>query len=201
MRLLRQADYAPQAWKNGRGVSWRIAAFPEGASFGEALLWQVSLPVISADSPFSPFPGFDRQFMILSGNGVTLSFRHAAEGVDFSRTIDTPLQPFAFRGDWETDCKLLSGPVEDFSLLSRRGKIAAKLEIRPLHAASVVEKNAGDALLIYAARGAVRVSGRGETALLAQQDSLLEPAANERSFSLCGSSGSAMAAILTLSQI
>lgn len=201
MNVLRQADYPSQAWKNGKGVSRRIASFPEGVTFGEALLWQLSLPVISADSPFSPFPGFDRQFMILSGKGVSLNFRHAAEGVAFSRKIDTPLQAFAFRGDWEADCKLLDGPVEDLSLLSRRGKIAAKLEMRALHAISVFEKTAADTLLLYAARGGLRVLGRGEAAVLAEQDSLLEPAGNDASFALSGTGGGAVVAILTLSEL
>jgi len=201
LKVLRQADYASQAWKNGKGMSRRIASFPEGASFGDTLLWQLSLPVISADSPFSPFPGFDRQLMVLSGKGVSLSFRHAAEGVAFSRKIDAPLQPFAFRGDWEADCKLLAGPVEDFSLLSRRGEIAAKLELRALHATSLVEKAAADTLLLYAARGSLRAFGRGEAAVLAEQDTLLEPPGNDASFALSVASGSAVVAILTLSEL
>ncbi|MCX7151616.1 MAG: HutD family protein [Proteobacteria bacterium] len=201
MKVLRQADYASQAWKNGSGVSRRIASFPENASFDEGMLWQLSLPVIAADSPFSPFPGFDRQFMVLSGKGVSLSFRHAAGDVAFSRKIDVPLRPFAFRGDWAADCKLLDGPVEDLSLLSRRGKIVAKLELRALHAISLVEKAAADTLLLYAARGSLRVFGRGGAAVLAEQDTLLEPPGNDASFALSGASGGAVVAILTLSEI
>ncbi len=201
MKVLRQADYPSQHWKNGKGVSRRIASFPEGAGFGDSLLWQLSLPHIAADSPFSAFPGFDRQFMIVSGNGVTLTFSHPPEGIAFSKTVDAPLQPFSFRGEWPADCTLLEGPVEDFSLLTRRGKVSAKLELRALHATSVVGKAATDALLLYTARGQVRVLGMGESAVLAEQDSLFEPSGKAASFSLSAEAGSAMVAVLTLTLI
>ncbi len=201
MRVLRQGDYISQAWKNGKGTSRRIASFPEGAGFGDALLWQLSLPMIAADSPFSAFPGFDRQFMILYGNGVRLTFNHPAEGIAFGKTIAAPLQPFGFRGEWPADCALLDGPVEDFSLLTRRGEITARLELRALHATSVVEKAAADTLLIYSARGSTRVFGRHDAAKLEEQDCMIESAADAASFSLSPENGRAVAAVLTLSKV
>lgn len=202
MKVLRQADYPSQPWKNGKGRSRRIASFPEGAGFGDDLLWQLSLPVIGADSPFSAFPGFDRRLMIISGSGVTLRFNHPAEGVAFSKTLDAPLQPFAFRGEWPAECSLLDGPVEDFSLLTRRGRVAAKLELRALHATSVVEKAAGDTVLIYAARGRLRVLGEGEAAVLEEQDSLLDARGKAAGFSLSAAGGgSTVAALLIISAL
>jgi environmental stress-induced protein Ves len=202
LKVLRQADYPSQAWKNGRGSSRRIAAYPEGAGFDDGLLWQLSLPVIAADSPFSAFPGFDRQFMILSGEGVALSFLHPAEGIAFSKTIDRALQPFAFRGEWPAECRLLGGPVEDFSLLTRRGTVAARLEMRAMHALSVVEKAADETLLIYTARGSLRVLGQGDAAVLAEQDSLLDASGKAATFSLSPAAGnSTVAALLLISQL
>jgi environmental stress-induced protein Ves len=202
LKLLRQADYPSQPWKNGKGHSRRIASFPEGAGFGDNLLWQLSLPVIAADSPFSAFPGFDRQFMILSGKGVTLDFLQPAEGIAFSKTVDKALQAFAFRGEWPAECRLLAGPVEDFSLLTRRGHVAARLEMRAIHALSVVEKTADDTLLIYTARGSLRVLGQGDAAVLAEQDTLLDAAGKAATFALSpATAGSAVAALLWISQL
>ena len=41
-----------------------------------------------------------------------------------------PLQaPFAFRGDWQTSCRLLDGPVKVFNVMTRRGRFSANVEI------------------------------------------------------------------------
>jgi len=119
------AQHAKVPWKNGLGVSRMIATDPPGAAY-DAMNWQVSGTDITADSPFSFLPGMDRQFMVVEGKGVELKSID-----DHGATRTTPVYalrlPYAFRGDWKTDCRLLDGPVKVFNVIARRGKASASV--------------------------------------------------------------------------
>lgn len=172
MKLLRRAAYTPIPWKNGRGIARQVAVAPAGAGY-DALDWQVSRPEIAADGPFSRLPGLDRQFMLVSGNGLTLRIRSRDEGVEFERPIAVPFEPFAFRGEWEVDCALRDGPVEAFNVMTRRGRAGARLELIDATAPQPIAKPADETLLVYVARGPVEAWGRWGRATLAADDSIL----------------------------
>jgi environmental stress-induced protein Ves len=172
LKIVRRSDYKAIPWKNGRGIAHQIAASPAGAGY-DALDWQVSRPEIAADGPFSSFPGLDRQFMLVTGNGLTLKIRSNNEGLAFDHPVDTPLEPFAFRGEWDVECILRGGPVQAFNVMTRRGRAGARLEIVEASAARPVAKPAGETLLVYVARGPVDAWGRWGKATLAADDSIL----------------------------
>ncbi len=172
MKILRRSDYKAIPWKNGRGIARQIAASPAGRGY-DTFDWQVSRPEIAADGPFSSFPGLDRQFMLVTGNGLTLSIRSDNEGLSFDQPIDALLEPFAFRGEWDVECALRDGPVEVFNVMTRRGRAGARLEIVDMAVAQSVAKPAGETLLVYVARGPVVAWGRWGKATLAADDSIL----------------------------
>ncbi len=103
-----------------------IATDPPGAGY-DTMRWQVGGTEITADCPFSSLPGLDRQFMVVEGAGVELTSID-----DHGATRTTPVYamrlPYAFRGDWKTDCRLLGGPVRVFNVIARRGKARASVE-------------------------------------------------------------------------
>lgn len=172
MRVLRRAAYRTIPWKNGRGVAHLVAASPAGAGY-DGFDWQVSRPEIAADGPFSSFPGIDRQFMLVHGNGLTLKVRSASERLSFDHPIAAPLEPFAFRGEWDVDCALRDGPVQALNVMTRRGRAGARLEVVAAEAACPVAKPAGETLLVYVARGPVEAWGSWGSATLAADDSIL----------------------------
>jgi environmental stress-induced protein Ves len=172
LKLLRRADYRAMPWKNGRGIAHRIAVSPANAGY-DALDWQVSRPEIAASGPFSSFAGLDRQFMLVDGNGLTLRIRSAAEGIDFEERFDTPLEPFAFRGEWHVECALRGGPVQVLSVMTRRGHAGARLEVVAASAAQPIAKPAGETLLVYVARGPVEAWGTWGKSTLSADDSIL----------------------------
>lgn len=180
MKLLRRAGYRAIPWRNGRGVSRQVAVSPRDAGY-DSLDWQVSRAEISADGPFSSLPGLDRQLLVVDGGGLTLGIRSPQEGIAFDRRIDAPLEPFAFRGDWEAECALHDGPVQVLNVMTRRGRVGARLEIIAPSAAQPVAKPAGEALLIYVARGPLAAWGTWGKATVAADDSILvdEDAATE----------------------
>lgn len=117
-RLLGPADYRVMPWKNGKGQTTEIAIHPAWADIKEAPFdWRVSLADVPEDGDFSPFPGYDRSIVLASGKGMELSFDRAP-----TVRLETPGAAELFSGDWRTRCRLLDGPVQDFNVMTARGR-------------------------------------------------------------------------------
>jgi environmental stress-induced protein Ves len=66
VRILRAADRSASPWKNGGGITFEIASFPdeyEIHDFG----WRISLAEVRQSGPFSIFPNIDRTLAIIDG--------------------------------------------------------------------------------------------------------------------------------------
>lgn len=117
--VLVEADRVrPQPWKNGGGVTRELLRRPAA---GDAWTLRVSLADIDADGPFSPFPGVDRHFAVIAGNGVRLQLRHRvhplAPGDD----------PIAFEGEEAPGCTLVDGSTRDLNVMVARAEGSASL--------------------------------------------------------------------------
>ncbi|WP_380281395.1 HutD family protein [Kitasatospora purpeofusca] len=120
VRFLLAAERPATAWRNGGGVTREVAGFPAGSGpddFG----WRVSLADVASAGPFSAFPGVDRVITLVEGPGMALT----VDGVE--HVVDAPFHPFAFPGDAATDCRPLGGPLVDFNVMTRRGRVTADL--------------------------------------------------------------------------
>jgi hypothetical protein len=110
-------DCAAQPWRNGGGVTRELLVWsaPELQAPNDAA-WCLRLSVadITQDGPFSSYPGIDRCFAVLEGNGVEL---HFSQGPRQQRVVDPPL---AFDGEPAIGCILLNGPTRDLNLMGRR---------------------------------------------------------------------------------
>ena len=101
---------APQPWRNGGGVTRELFAWPDAADW-----WlRISLADVAADGPFSAFPGIERWFAVLDGDGVVLhrGTQRVALGADDA--------PWRFDGGEPPDCTLQGGPTRDLNLMLRR---------------------------------------------------------------------------------
>ncbi len=108
---VRVADTAPQAWRNGGGITRELLAWPAGAD------WRVRISVaeIGADGPFSAFEGIERWFAVLSGAGVVL-------GLPGNEHRLTPASaPLRFDGAAAPGCRLIDGATSDLNLMLRAG--------------------------------------------------------------------------------
>lgn len=177
MKIVRYGDALVQPWKNGQGQSRRIAAAPAGYDgYGEALLWHVSIPEIARSTTFSALPGLDRQWLLLSGDGVELHSRAPKLGIDVRRRLTEPLDALAFSGDWETECTLLGQPTLGLSVITRHGKIGAKLRIVELSGSMStlpIEKPASSHSVVVLAEGRAKVMAEGGQFSLAPLDSIV----------------------------
>lgn len=156
-RVIRARDLVRVPWKNGGGTTAELAAFPEGANF-DNFEWRISMADVASDGPFSPFPGIDRTLVVLEGSGIEL---------DVAGTLHrlNPLSPsLSFSGDEITVGRLLSGPIRDLNVMTRRGRFA--------HAVRIVQA------------GAVPLSGSIRTGFLVAMDGAINVMLREETYSL-----------------
>lgn len=130
-------------WRNGGGTTRELLTLPVGAE------WQLRLSVaeIAKDGPFSAFPGVQRWFAVLEGEGVRLR----VSGSD--RFVSAGGDAIEFDGSEPVDCVLPGGPTLDFNLMVRGGH--ARME---RHCGARVLRVAADGLVaIYSHRTGARV--------------------------------------------
>ncbi|KLK89717.1 hypothetical protein AA309_29825 [Microvirga vignae] len=114
-RVIRNEDLVRVPWKNGGGTTAEVAAFPEGSSL-ETFGWRVSMADVASDGPFSVFPGIDRTLIVIEGHGIELD----VEGIAYP--LDGASPKLSFSGDDMTMGRLLSGPIRDLNVMTRRGQ-------------------------------------------------------------------------------
>lgn len=114
-RIIRNEDLVRVPWKNGGGTTAEVAAFPEGSGF-DTFAWRISMADVASDGPFSIFPGIDRTLIVVEGEGIELD----VEGIAYR--LDQISPKLSFSGDDITTGQLLSGPIRDLNIMTRRGQ-------------------------------------------------------------------------------
>jgi hypothetical protein len=173
-------------WKNGGGTTTEIARFPTGSTLDD-FEWRVSMARIETAGPFSRFQGIDRSLAILQGEGLALVIEGAPPV-----SIGRHAAPLSFAGETSISSTLAAGAVEDFNVMTRRGRyrhvsrrarvalptsfpVVADLAIflvvegeAVCTCGDAVERVAGrDALVVERSGASVLVSPERETELLA----------------------------------
>ncbi|MQS15322.1 HutD family protein [Streptomyces kaniharaensis] len=168
IQILRASERPATAWLNGGGVTREVAGFPAGAGL-DAFDWRVSLADVAAAGPFSEFPGIDRVITLVEGPGMVLT----VDGTEHH--VDAPYRPFAFSGEAATDCRLLAGPVVDFNVMTRRGKVTAHLDLVTAPVSADVPP--GGAVLVVCLAGSTTIEATVEGTVEAAAATALEASA------------------------
>jgi environmental stress-induced protein Ves len=102
------ASVSPQPWRNGGGQTRELLLWPE-----EANAWRlrISLASVTRSGPFSRYPGVQRWFTVVEGNGVAL----LVAGKEYR--LNAASAPLQFCGDTPVQCDLLDGPTSDLNLM------------------------------------------------------------------------------------
>lgn len=154
-------------WKNGGGSTTEIAVDPPGAGVADAFLWRLSLARVERSGPFSPFPGYERSIMLMSGGGMALDF-----GDHGGARLERPFEPVGFQGEWPTTATLLGGPSEDFNVMTDRARLRHELTVsRPL---APLELPPVPAVAILCCHGRVEVQGLGSQALMSRETLIVD---------------------------
>ena len=140
-----------------------IAVYPENAGLSD-FDWRISMAKVERDGPFSAFAGIDRTLSVLEGAGIVLSVEGAAP---MSLTRDS--RPHPFPADVPTSASLIDGPVLDFNVMTRRGRIRhAVMRLR-----SKIGSGMGPERMIFCCKGSVAVVKAGATTVLDRFDAML----------------------------
>lgn len=118
-------------WRNGGGCTRELGAWPAGSPPDAAWL-RVSLADLTADGPFSAFPGVARWFTVVDGHGVELRWRDGRCAV--VRPGDAPC---GFDGADPPTMRLLDGPGQALNVM-RRGPVG-RIELGPADAVQAGE--------------------------------------------------------------
>ncbi|MBS0282182.1 MAG: HutD family protein [Proteobacteria bacterium] len=109
-------------WKNGKGVTREIAAFPLGATI-DTFEWRVSIADVSAGGAFSNFPGIDRLLAALDGT-IRLQI-----GGEAPVTLIPGNNPVAFAGDIPCRADIPDGAARDLNVMTRRGCFMSRMTL------------------------------------------------------------------------
>ncbi len=137
IHTVRLQDVPPQPWRNGGGSTCELLAWPSvgasggasgGASSGPSdgpsggpsdgpstTPWQcrISVARIEQNGPFSAFPGVERWFAVVQGEGVVLRFANRRA------LLSVGSQPVRFEGASAPQCDLLDGTTQDLNLMAQ----------------------------------------------------------------------------------
>lgn len=116
MQIITREHYTRMPWKNGKGLTEEIMAFPPDCTM-ETFDWRLSIAHVGVDGPFSVFPGVDRSIALLDGEGLRLDLPDGSQ-----KTLAPYGQPFAFPGEWAISSTNLGGPTMDLNIMTRRGR-------------------------------------------------------------------------------
>ena len=103
-----------------------VVAFAAGAARAGTGLdgfgWRLSIADIAESGGFSTFAGYQRVITVIKGAGMVLT----VDGEEQRGLL--PLQPFAFKGDSQVSCRLITGPIRDFNLIYSPQRYHARLQ-------------------------------------------------------------------------
>ena len=151
-------------WKNGGGSTMEIAIFPPEAGL-MAFDWRIILATITADGPFSSFPGIDRSLMLVDGDSVQLT-------LDGARKVTlSAAQPMLWFPGEAAVVAQVKGPTTDFNVMTRRDRCRHQLE--KITAPGRLARRSAATLLFVAGEGAVLARGGEQQFALARYDALL----------------------------
>ncbi len=114
INIISTDQYKTIPWKNGKGQTTELAISLNGGM--DDFDWRLSIAIVVEDGLFSDFTGFERNLILLEGQGIKLI--HDEKQTDL---LDTPLSISSFNGKSKTKGLLLGGPIKDFNLMTRDG--------------------------------------------------------------------------------
>jgi len=106
MRILTRNELIDTPWKNGGGITRKIAK----GMMGDSVAWTISRADVTQNGPFSDFAGMTRVLTVVSGGAMELRAP--------TQVIDAPLwEPVEFDGALQIESRLTNGPLTDLNLM------------------------------------------------------------------------------------
>ncbi|MBJ6978717.1 MULTISPECIES: HutD family protein [unclassified Luteimonas] len=177
LRHLPACGYRRLRWRNGLGWTREIhaVAAPNGVDAyadadadANAWDWRLSIAEIEADTPYSTFPGVEREQVLLSGDGLALDF-----GGDDQRPLLPPHGRQRFSGDASVHARLEGARAEVFNLMWNTRRVLPRLWHRPLVGSMLLFVEPGSSWAVHVVAGQLTIDGGRSLPLLERGDSAL----------------------------
>ena len=121
IHLVSLASVVPEPWRNGGGSTQVLLTWPHADDW----MLRISVARIERNGPFSAFPGVERWFAVMQGDGVTLRLG------DTNIDLRPDSAPFRFDGVAAPECFLLNDATQDLNLMVMRERgIGAMTRVR-----------------------------------------------------------------------
>lgn len=140
IKIIPPEDFLQLTWKNGKGTTSQLA-INEGGTVNN-FNWRLSIATVIEDGLFSDFKGYDRNLILLEGNGIKLQYNNQK-----IQNLKSLLDFATFDGSWKTKASLKLGPIKDFNIMTKEGKYT--VEIRTSVQEIRVDIEACDLCFIY----------------------------------------------------
>ncbi len=106
MHILKRSELVDVPWKNGGGITRKIAT---GLS-GDQVAWTISRADVVQDGPFSDFAGMMRVLTVVSGGAMDLLAPN-------DKMAALMWEPVRFDGALNIKSRLIDGPLTDLNLM------------------------------------------------------------------------------------
>lgn len=172
IHTVRLQDVQPQPWRNGGGSTCELLAWPAGGSTATPWQCRISLARIEKNGPFSAFPGVERWFAVVQGEGVVLRFANRRA------LLSVGSEPLRFEGASAPQCDLLDGATQDLNLMAQSA--AGRAGMFTVIAGQVWNSNAAFRAVYTAHAALLQVDGEPDLSLAAHTLAYSEQAAHQR---------------------
>jgi len=131
-------------WKNGKGETIELAISDAGTL--DDFTWRLSMARVVEDGVFSDFSGYQRNLILIEGNGISLQHDH--NKID---KLSNLLEVANFDGACRTVGNLHSGAITDFNIMTHQEKCRARVET--YNERQNVEIKSADLCFVYSLSG------------------------------------------------
>ncbi len=165
LQVLKTSDYKMVPWKNGGGVTRDVLLLPARATHDDFDV-RLSLAPISAEGPFSSFPGIDRHITRLSEERLSLVF--GGETRELRR-----LEPIYFDSSQQPRSLLPDGAALVLNIMTRRGRWNAQVMPATGMNGPLLAAPEGGMVVLHAVTGVWQVGHELGTALVHPGETLI----------------------------
>jgi len=137
-------------WKNGLGYTTELA-ISDGGSL-DNFDWRLSIASVVNDGDFSNFSGYQRNLVLIEGEGLTLDHRNG----DIDK-LTKLLDIARFDGGCNTHGTLVNGSIKDFNIMTNQTSFSPKVTCYVEQQSITVELLADSLLFAYSLSGEMTV--------------------------------------------
>jgi len=146
-------QYKVLPWKNGKGETIELAINNGGTL--ENFDWRLSIANVIEDGEFSDFSGYNRNLVLIKGQGITLQH----DELLYDR-LEQQLSVATFDGGLRTQASLISGPITDFNLMTKSNTYHGSIDTFPVQQETILK--AGHLCFIYGLDEDIKIASRTE---------------------------------------